>query len=81
MAGIGEIEGRREVLDWYHLMKNMHKIGGSEQRLKQVKAELWKGNIEEEKEAFSDWIDPPKEVINFLIYLDDHKNRIPNYQL
>jgi hypothetical protein len=81
MAGIGEVDKRREVLDWYHLMENMHKIGGSEQRLKQVKAELWKGNIEGAKEAFSDWIEPPKEVINFLIYLDDHKKRIPNYQL
>jgi hypothetical protein len=81
MAGIKEAGGRREVLDWYHLMENMHKIGGSEQRLKQVKAELWKGNIEGAKEAFSDWENPPKEVINFLIYLDDHKGRIPNYQL
>jgi hypothetical protein len=81
MAGIKEKESRREVLDWYHLMENMHKVGGSEQRLKQVRKELWEGNIEGAKKAFSDWENPPKEVLNFLIYLDGHKGRIPNYQL
>jgi hypothetical protein len=80
MAGIKEPEGRREVLDWYHLMENLHKVGGSEQRLKQVRAELWQGNIERAKMAFDDWENPPEQVGNFLDYLEDHKNRIPNYK-
>jgi hypothetical protein len=81
MAGIKEKESRREVLDWYHLMENMHKVGGSEQRLKQVRKELWEGNIEGAKEAFSDWENPPKEVLNFLLYVEGHRGRIPNYKL
>lgn len=81
MAGIRAPEERREVLDWYHLMENLHKVGGSMQRLKQVRAELWQGNIAGAKKAFSDWVNPPKQVENFLEYLDNHKGRIPNYQL
>jgi hypothetical protein len=81
MRGIQKAEERREVLDWYHLMENLHKVGGSLQRLKEVRALLWQGNIEEAKKAFSDWFNPPKEIVNFLEYLEDHKRRIPNYQL
>lgn len=81
MRGIQKAEERREVLDWYHLMENLHKVGGSLQRLKEVRALLWQGNIVEAKNAFSDWLNPPKEVKNFLEYLEDHKRRIPNYQL
>lgn len=81
MAGIRNVESRREVLDWYHLMENLYKVGGSEQRIKQVRKELWKGNILGARELFDDWDNAPKEVINFLDYLDDHKTRIPNYQL
>jgi hypothetical protein len=81
MGGIQKAEERREVLDWYHLMENLHKVGGSLQRLKEVRALLWQGNIEEAKKAFSDWLNPPKEVVNFLEYLEEHKRRIPNYQL
>ncbi len=51
------------------------------QRLKQVRAELWQGNIAGAKKAFSDWVIPPKQVEDFLEYLDTHKERIPNYQL
>ena len=81
MHEIQKAEERREVLDWYHLMENLHKVGGSLQRLKEVRALLWQGNIVEAKNAFSDWLNPPKEVENFLEYLEDHKRRIPNYQL
>ena len=81
MSGIKEQHSRREVLDWYHLMENLHKIGGSEQRLKQVRAELWTGSIAAAKAAFSDWNSPPKEVDNFLAYLEGHQDRIPNYKL
>lgn len=30
---IGTIDGIREILDWYHLRENLHKVGGSIQRL------------------------------------------------
>ena len=42
---IGEKHQRREILDWYHLMENLHKVGGSNQRLKQAKNYLWQGLV------------------------------------
>jgi hypothetical protein len=36
---------RREVLDWYHLMENLHKVGGSIRRLKRVENYLWHGLV------------------------------------
>ena len=40
---IGSKHQRREILDWYHLMENLHKVGGSNQRLRQAKNFLWHG--------------------------------------
>jgi hypothetical protein len=31
---------RREILDWFHLMENLHKVGGSIKRLKQAEGLL-----------------------------------------
>ena len=42
---IGEEGQRREVLDWYHLIENLHKVGGSNRRLKQAKNFLWQGLV------------------------------------
>jgi len=35
---------RREILDWYHLMENLHKVGGSLKRLRQAETLLWQGS-------------------------------------
>ncbi|NMF60341.1 hypothetical protein [Pseudanabaena yagii] len=40
-------EQRREILDWYHLMENLEKVGGSIRRLNDAKALLWKGNVDD----------------------------------
>ena len=40
---IGSKHQRREILDWYHLVENLHKVGGSNQRLRQAKNFLWQG--------------------------------------
>ena len=40
VAGIRQPSQRREVLGWFHLMENLHKVGGSKQRLKQVRLDL-----------------------------------------
>jgi hypothetical protein len=37
---------RREVLDWFHLIENLHKVGGSLKRLKQAQSLLWKGQVD-----------------------------------
>lgn len=47
ISGITPIDHRREVLDWYHLVENLHKVGGSQQRLQQVKTDLWHGRIDQ----------------------------------
>ncbi|MBH8554323.1 ISKra4 family transposase, partial [Nostocaceae cyanobacterium CENA357] len=69
---------RREVLDWFHLIENLHKVGGSLKRLKQAQAFLWKGQVEETKALFAHY--KGKHAQNFCRYLDKHRDRIINYE-
>ncbi len=70
-------DGRREILDWYHLMENLHKIGGSNQRLFAARSLLWLGKVDETIELFNDCeLNPAK---NFCTYLEKHRHRIVNY--
>ncbi len=78
IASIRVSEHRREILDWYHLVENLHKVGGSLQRLRQLATDLWHGRIEQVERAFADWDVP--QVENFLSYLHKHRHRIPDYQ-
>jgi len=68
---------RCEVLDWYHLMENLHRVGGSNQRLAQVREQLWSGQVSDAQASFADW--DAKPVSNFMNYLDRHRHRLPNY--
>ncbi len=36
---------RREILDWFHLMENLHKVGGSLKRNNKAKSLLWKDKV------------------------------------
>jgi hypothetical protein len=38
---------RFEILDWYHLVENLHKVGGSLKRIKAAECLLWSGAVEE----------------------------------
>lgn len=78
IAGITPPDHRREILDWYHLVENLHKVGGSLQRLRQVETDLWQGRTNLAQRAFAGWNVPQSE--NFLTYLHKHRYRIPNYQ-
>ncbi len=40
---IGEKQERIEILDWYHLIENLYKVGGSFQRIEEVKCFLEEG--------------------------------------
>jgi hypothetical protein len=96
VTGIRQPAQPRAVLDWFQLMENLHKVGGSEQRridsevsselcasrqrLKQVRLELWQGSIASAKAAFDNWEQPPVPVVNFLKYVEQHQSRIPDYQ-
>ena len=76
--GIGTSEQRYEILDWYHLKENLYNIPGSLGRIKQVEALLWKGNVDAAIEAFNGCVS--SEAVNFVIHLQKHRSRIPNYQ-
>jgi len=76
---IGEDYQRREVLDWYHLSENLHKIGGSQRIIKQIETRLWSGEIDlalSKLDAFKG-----VEAINFRAYVNKHRSRIPDYGL
>lgn len=69
---------RREILDWFHLMENLHKVGGSIKRLKQAEALLWQGKVSEAQALFIDL--SSKQARNFCEYLERHRHRIVNYE-
>jgi hypothetical protein len=46
-AQIGTTLIRLEILDWYHLMENLHKVGLTAQRERQLETWLWQGQVEQ----------------------------------
>ena len=66
-----------EILDWYHLVENLGKVGGSQQRLDAVEACLWQGDVTGAVKLFDDW--QHERVDRFIAYLTKHRNRIVNY--
>ena len=76
---ISSCEERREVLDWYHLMENLHKVGGSNQRLRQGRNYLWHGLVDDAIILFDEL--NKKQAKSFQNYLRKHSSRIPDYQL
>jgi hypothetical protein len=76
---IKTIDQRTEILDWYHLMENLHKVGGSLQRLKRVRSYLWQGLVDDAIAEFEGL--NKKQAKNFQNYLRKHSLRIPDYQL
>ena len=76
---IADSDGRREVLDWYHLVENLYRVGGSLKRLKKVKHLLWYGLVEEGIDEFGKR--ESKAVANFRAYTQKHRHRIVDYQL
>jgi len=69
---------RREVLDWFHLMENLHKVGGSLKWLHQAESLLWQGQVEAARALFANC--KRQLAQNFCQYLDKHRHRIINYQ-
>lgn len=74
---IGTTAQRREILDWYHLVENLGKVGGSQQRLNAVETSLWQGDVDRAIEQFKDW--HHERVQTFMAYLNKHRHRIVNY--
>lgn len=76
-AAIADSSQRREILDWFHLVENLHKVGGSLQRRAAVEDLLWQGDVDAAIEQFKDR--PNQSVDNFIAYLTKHRHRIINY--
>jgi hypothetical protein len=76
-SGIGVPEQRREILDWFHLRENLYKVSGSQQRLADVEALLWRGDIDLAIEQFKGG--QQERVETFMAYLNHHRGRIVNY--
>ncbi len=68
---------RREILDWYHLVENLGKVGGSQRRLDRVEMWLWQGNVDQAIAQFKGW--HHERVRTFIAYLNKHRHRIINY--
>lgn len=67
----------RQILDWFHLVENLYKVGGSLKRLAEAKQLLWQGKVDATLDLFS----PLKktQAQNFCTYLGNHRHRIVNY--
>lgn len=76
-ADIAGSSQRQEILDWFHLVENLHKVGGSLQRLTTVESLLWQGDVDGAIEQFKGWQN--EQVDNFIAYLNKHRHRIVNY--
>lgn len=74
---IATADQRQEILDWFHLVENLHKVGGSQQRLTVVETLLWQGKVDAAIEQFKNW--QHEQVDNFMAYLNKHRHRIVNY--
>ena len=74
---IASANQRQEILDWFHLVENLHKVGGSQQRLAMVEALLWQGDVDAAIAQFQDW--QHERVDLFIAYLTKHRHRIVNY--
>jgi len=68
---------QEQILDWFHLMENLNKVGGSLKRLRQAETLLWGGKIDETIDLFCGL--SKLQAKRFCQYLQDHRERIPNY--
>lgn len=75
---IGTTAIRVEILDWYHLMENLHKVGLTAKRHRQLKTWLWQGQVDNVIQQLT--LKPSEATRKFLLYLSKHRPRIPNYQ-
>jgi len=68
---------RREILDWYHLMENLEKVGGSLKRLVQARSLLWHGKVDETLRLLEGCQNHQAHC--FCKYLHKHRHRMVNY--
>jgi hypothetical protein len=69
---------RSEILDWYHLMSNLHKIDGTDAQLAHLRNHLWSGQVTAALCYLNQLICPG--TTTFKQYLQKHQSRLINYQ-
>lgn len=67
-----------EILDWFHLMENLHKVEGTPEQLSQAEALLWEGQVDKTLMLVS--AIKTEASRRFQTYLKNHRSRIPNYR-
>lgn len=73
-----QVRRRIEILDWFHLMENLHKVKMSTSLQKELRGLLWGGEV--------DKVIPVLKGIKlhqadcFIRYLQKHRHRLPSYQ-
>ena len=75
---ISEPDQRFEILDWYHLVENLHKVETTVEVLDKIEALLWQGDVSAailELELLSGLAE------RFIKYLNKHRCRIPEYDV
>lgn len=78
VSQIASNDQRREILDWYHLMENLAKVGLEKEKLKVVKNSLWEGLVTEVIDQLTQ--EKSDGCRKFRNYLKKHQSRIPNYK-
>jgi hypothetical protein len=77
-AEIGNPTQRLEILDWFHLMENLHKMALPFEPERHLKALLWQGQLDDVLAQLE--LEIAESALKFIAYLVKHRERIPNYQ-
>jgi hypothetical protein len=70
---------RREVLDWYHLVENLHKVDTTSSGFPKIEASLWSGLVDEALDRLKSIKTYASQ--RFQAYLNKHRHRIVPYDL
>jgi hypothetical protein len=77
-AQIHEGTQRYEILDWFHLMENLHNLELPLDQKQDLRAQLWQGQVDEVLQRLSDHSAPA--TLRFMRYLTTHRTRLPDYR-
>ena len=66
-----------EILDWFHLIENLHKVDASDEQLAKAESLLWWGKVEQTLTLMSQ-INTHRSHC-FRAYIQNHRGRLPNY--
>ena len=75
---IGREGQRHEILDWFHLMENLHQVAATDEARQTAGSWLWEGKVDAAINTFE--ATESETVRRFCGYLERHRDRIPNYR-